>query len=109
MTPAKQRAVPDKQTFLFGVLADRQWGNITNKNNATEIYYPVAYFTFAIALAVAGSEKMNLSNCSTTYGVTIPGEIGLTSFTPVVGNTEYEGGLPNEDDYIMGRWMSIGR
>lgn len=49
MTPAKQRAVSDKQTFLFGVLADRQWG--TGSCNTVRTL-PLALSTFKVAFAM---------------------------------------------------------
>lgn len=84
-----------------------QWGNITNDNNATEINYPIAYTIFAKVIAVAGVSTQNLSNYSTTYGITIPGTVGLTYFTPIVGDTEYESKVSNNSK--LGEWVAIGR
>ena len=80
-----------------------QWGSIRNYEYNM---FPVAYTQWVHVFLVAGVSTMTPEDRSTTYGATLVGDPTLTKFYPLVGNTEYEGGVTTKTG--VGRWMSIG-
>ena len=87
--------------FANGLIV--QWGSIRNDEYNM---FPVAYTQWVHVFLVAGISGKTQEDRSTTYGATLVGDPTLTKFYPLVGNTEYEGGVPNKTG--VGRWMSIG-
>ena len=87
--------------FANGLIV--QWGSIRNYEYNM---FPVAYTQWVHVFLVAGISGKTPEDRSTTYGATLVGDPTLTKFYPLVGNTEYEGGVPNKTG--VGRWLSIG-
>ena len=87
--------------FANGLIV--QWGAIRNYEYNM---FPVAYTQWVHVFLVAGISGNTPEDRSTTYGATLVGDPTLTKFYPLVGNTEYEGGVPEKTG--VGRWMSIG-
>ena len=87
--------------FANGLIV--QWGSIRNYEYNM---FPVAYTQWVHVFLVAGISGKTPEDRSTTYGATLVGDPTLTKFYPLVGNTEYEGGVPDKTG--VGRWMSIG-
>ena len=87
--------------FANGLIV--QWGSIRNYEYNM---FPVAYTQWVHVFLVAGMSTMTPEDRSTTYGATLVGDPTLTKFYPLVGNTEYEGGITTKTG--VGQWMSIG-
>ena len=87
--------------FANGLIV--QWGAIRNYEYNV---FPIAHTQWVHVFLVAGISGKTPEDRSTTYGATLVGDPTLTKFYPLVGNTEYEGGVPNKTG--VGRWMSIG-
>ena len=87
--------------FANGLIV--QWGAIRNYEYNV---FPIAHTQWVHVFLVAGISGKTPEDRSTTYGATLVGEPMLTKFYPLVGNTEYEGGV--SDKTGVGRWVSIG-
>lgn len=80
-----------------------QWGSIRNYEYNI---FPIAHTKWVHVFLTAGISRMTPTDRSTTYGATLVGKPTLTKFYPLVGNTEYEGGVTDKTG--VGSWFSIG-